>query len=195
MKNLLAIILLSAFPAAVFAEGAYVAVDYGQAKAKDACSGLPSGYACSSSESAYSLGGGYKFTPALGIEANYGVLGTFKASGATGGTRFYSYVKPKTLQVAVTGTFPIASSLSFIGRVGVASTTIEEGTTSIGSSTFSSTSANATSTKLAYGIGVQYDIAKSVGMRVRYEDMGETGDASTGKTKISLLTAGLEFKF
>jgi len=190
--KILAAALLSALSTSAMAEGAYVAVDVGQTTAKDMCSGLPAGFSCSEKATAFRFGGGYQFTPNLGIEANYGILGKGTASGTVLGTAFNGEAKFKTLQVAATGTFPLADTFSLIGKLGIARTSVDTSATGGG---FSSSS-SATSTKLAYGIGAQFDLSKSLGIRAQYENLGEVGDVNTtGTAKVSLISAGVVLKF
>jgi opacity protein-like surface antigen len=53
-----------------------------------------------------------------------------------------------------------------------------------------------TSTNLAFGIGAQYDFTQNAAIRAQYEDLGTVGDTNTtGTTKVTLLSAGVVFKF
>lgn len=202
MKNkILSIALLSALTSTAMAGGFYGAVDLGQATAKGACSGLPTGYSCTDSDTAFRFGGGYQFTPNVGVEANYGILGSGKVSGSVtvGGVTYTDSIEAKftTLQIAAIGTFPVANSFYLLGKLGIAQTTQDlswayratNGTSGSGSD-------SKTDTNLAYGIGAQFDISKTVGVRAMYENLGESGDdVNTAKVKLSLLSAGVVFKF
>jgi OOP family OmpA-OmpF porin len=156
------------------------------------CAGLGAGFTCTDTATAFRFGGGYQFTPNLGIEANYGILGKPTMSGTVLGVAINGEAKLNTLQVAATGTYPVADAFSLIGKLGIARTTLDVSASGGG---FSSSS-SATSTKLAYGIGAQYDISKTLGVRAQYENLGEVGDVNTtGTTKVSLISAGVVFKF
>ena len=169
----------------LMAEGLYAAVDVGKSTAKDACASL--GSSCTDSGTAYRLGGGIQLTPNLGIEASYGIMASVKASGSLGNAEY----KPKTLQVSATGKFPIAGPFSLIGKVGLARTTVDlSATNSLGSY-----SPSATSTKLAWGVGAQFDLSNSLGIRAQYENFGDVGDANTGTAKISMISVGVVMKF
>ncbi len=114
-------------------------------------------------------------------------MASVKASGSLGNFED----KPKILKVSATGKFPIAGPFSLIGKVGIARTTVDlSATNSLGSY-----SANATSTKLAWGVGAQFDLSDSLGIRAQYEDFGDVGDANTGTAKISMISAGVVMKF
>ncbi len=189
MKRIATIVLFSALSTTAMAEGLFVSADVGKSTAKDACSSFTSiGASCSDSGTAYRFGGGLQFTPNLGVEASYGVMAKVTASGSGGNVEY----KPKILQVSATGTFPIAASFSLIGKVGLARTTVDLNATS-GIGSYSS---SATTTKLAWGLGAQFDLSKNLGIRAQYEDFGDVGDANTtGTAKISMISAGVVMKF
>jgi len=205
MKNkILAVALLSALTTTATAEGLYAAVDVGQSTAKDACTNAAAaGMSCNEKATAFRFGGGYQFTPNFGIEANYGILGSAKASGTDttsipGSTITINMdIKPTTLQVAATGQFPITDSFSLIGKLGIARTTLKlNATGSISGVTVSIPEQSSTSTNPAFGIGGQYDFSKNIGVRAQYENFGEVGDdVNTPKFKLSLISAGLVLKF
>ena len=195
-KSILAAALLSALTSTAMAEGFYGAVDMGQATYEITCSGLPTGFSCNDTDTVFRFGGGYQFTPNVGIEANYGKLGSYKVSGTDFSAGFpivaSGEAKLATLQIAATGTFPVSDSFSLIGKLGIARTTADMSVTASGGGITLSDSESVTSTKLAYGIGAQYNLSKSVGVRAQYEDLGEVGD---GHIKLSLLSAGIVFQF
>lgn len=186
MKKILSIVLFTALSTTAMAEGLYVAVDIGESTAKDACASL--GASCTDSGTSYRLGAGYQFTPNLGVEASSAIMGSVKASGILGNAEY----KPQILQVSATGKFPISGPFSLIGKVGLARTTVDlSATNSLGSY-----SPSATTTKLAWGVGGQYDFANRLGIRAQYEDFGEVGDANTtGTAKLTMISAGLVMKF
>jgi OOP family OmpA-OmpF porin len=186
MKKILSMFLFTALSTTAMAEGLYVAVDVGKSAAKDACASL--GSSCTDSGTAYKFGGGYQLTPNLGIEASYGIIASVKASGILGNAEY----KPKILQISATGKFPIAGSVALIGKVGLARTTVDlSAFNSLGSY-----SPSATTTKLAWGVGAQFELSNSLGIRTQFEDFGDVGDANTtGTAKITMISAGIVMKF
>lgn len=187
-KKILFMALLSTLTSTAMAEGFYGALDIGQSSNKDACAGVGAGATCNESGTAFRLGGGYQFTPNWGIEANYGILASSKASAGS----FSGEIKPRSIQIAATGTFPIANAFSVIGKIGIASNVTEFSATTLATQ-------NTTTTKLAYGIGAQYDISKTLGVRAQYESLGEVNDppstTNPATYKISMISAGLVLKF
>lgn len=198
MKKILAVALLSAFAAPAFAADSafYGAFDIGQSDAKDACNGIPAGVSCKKTDTAFRLAGGYQFTPRWGAEISYADLGKVRASGLVLGVPVTAEAKSNSVQLAATGTFPISGGFSIIGKLGIARTEVKESATAALGGLVASATAKATSTKAAYGIGAQYDFTKNVSVRAQYEDLGKVGDANTtGTSKVTLVSAGLVFKF
>jgi OmpA-OmpF porin, OOP family len=170
---------------AMAADSFYAALDVGQTTGTDICTGLPAGVSgCKDTASLVRVAGGYQFTPMWGAEVSYGDYG--KASAGTGFGLSVDW-QLSGLQISGTGTFPIAPGLSLIGKLGIAQTDLKV--------SGGGTSSTATSTNLAIGVGAQYDFTKNISVRAQYEDLGDVGDSNTGKTKVTLLSAGVVFKF
>ena len=186
-KSIALALLFSAAVSPVMAENLYGAIDIGQTTGKDICAGNPPGVSgCEDTATLYRFAVGYQFSPMWGAEASYANYGKASIGSYLGLSGDW---EATGLQVSGTGTFPIAEKFSIIGKLGIASTDLKV-TTNIPSSD------SATTTKLAYGIGVQYDFTEKVSGRAQYEDIGTVGDdATTGTTKATLLSAGVVFKF
>lgn len=175
-----------------FAEG-YVALDLGQSDAKDACTGIPAGVSCKKTDTAFRVAGGYQYTPMWGVEVSYADLGKATASGLVLGIPASADLKATSLQLAGTGTFPVSGAFSVIGKLGIARTNVKASGSALG---ITIVVGDATSTKAAYGIGVQYDFTKNVSARAQYEDLGKVGDVNTtGESKLTLISAGVIYKF
>ena len=185
--KILAVALVSgAMATSAMAESFYGALDAGQSTAKDACTGLPAGVTgCKDTASMFRVTGGYQFAPMWGAEVSYGAYG--KASAGTGFGLSVDW-QLSGLQVSGTGTFPLGDAFALIGKLGIARTDLKL--------SGGGASVSATSTKLAYGIGAQYDFTKSIAARAQYENLGKVGDANTtGTSTVTLLSAGVVFKF
>ena len=186
-KSFALALLLSAAVSPAMAENLYGAIDIGQTTGKDICAGNPPSVSgCEDTATLYRFAIGYQFSPMWGAEASYANYG--KASiGSLGGLS--GDWEATGLQISGTGTFPIADKFSIIGKLGIASTDLKVTTNFAGD-------ASETTTKLAYGIGAQYDFTENVSVRAQYEDFGTIGnDNTTGTTKFTLLSAGLALKF
>jgi opacity protein-like surface antigen len=180
MKNLSTILLITmlwgaAGSSAMAQEFAYGAVDVGQSKASDVCTGP----GCTDTAAVLRIAGGYQFVPMLGAEVSYGYYGRQSLGGSSGDW------KASGFQASGIGTFPLGKGFSLTGKLGIAATRLER----------TASNQSATSTNLAFGIGARYDFNRDVGVRAQYENLGDVGDASTGKTNISLITAGIIVRF
>lgn len=176
------------------ADDFYGAIDIGQTKATDACTGLPAGWTgCKDTATIYRIAGGYQFTPMWGAEVSYGDYGKGDlGSGTVSSFPVTENWKLSGFQFSGTGTFPLGDAFALIGKIGLARSDVTITAAALGNSA----SVSATSTKLAFGIGAEYSFTKSVAVRAQYENLGTVGDASTtGTAKVSLLSAGVVYKF
>lgn len=188
-KVLAAALILCAMVSPVRAENLYAAIDYGVSNVSDICANNPSGIkGCEETGILFRIAGGVQLAPMWGVEASYGDFGG--ASIGTGSGRVSGNWKGSGLQVSGTGKFPIANQFSIIGKLGIVRAVLEVAGYYPGTG-FDFTN---TTTNVAYGIGVQYDM-KKVAIRAQYENLGTIGDANTtGTTKATLLSAGLLYK-
>lgn len=180
MTTIVAITLLYgiALPSAM-AEGFYGAFDLGQTNVSDTCNGGFAG-SCNNTSTALRVGGGYQFVPMWSAEVSYGNYGKASTGGAAGDW------ETSGLQASGIGTFPVWEDLSVIGKVGIARTDFK----------LTASSRSSTTTSLAVGVGAQYAFSKDIAFRAQYENLGTVGDANTtGTTKLTLLSAGVIFRF
>ncbi|MDH4234534.1 MAG: porin family protein [Gallionella sp.] len=185
-KVLAGALLLGVAVSPAMAESFYGALDFGQTKVKDACTDLPAGITgCKDTATLARIAGGYQFAPMWGAEISYGDYGKESAGTLLGVSVDW---EARGWQISGTGTFPLGNAFSVIGKLGAARTELKL--------SGGGTSESATSTKLAFGIGAQYDFTRNFGLRAQYEDLGKVGDDNTtGTSKITLLSAGLVYKF
>lgn len=181
-KFLLIAVALGLASAPVLAdETFYGAVDIGQTKANDVCNLGGSG--CTSTSAVFRVAGGYQFVNMLGAEVSYAYYGK-QGLGTRAGVSLGDW-KASGFELAGVLSLPIVDEFSLTAKVGIAPTTFE--LTTQGRST--------TTTNLAWGLGARYDFNRDVGVRAQYESLGTVGDATTGKTKLTLITAGIVVRF
>jgi|WetSurMetagenome_2_1015567.scaffolds.fasta_scaffold01866_18 OmpA-OmpF porin, OOP family len=187
---LLAILVSGAAISPAMADSLYAALDIGQSKGRDICANNPAGVTgCQDTATMYRIAGGYQLTPMWGAEASYAEYGSSNIGTGLGTTGNW---KANGFQVSGTGTFPIGNAFSIIGKLGIATTDFKVSASGLGASV----GMNETTAKLAFGIGAKYDFTNKIAMRAQYEDLGTVGNAaSTGTTKLTILSAGLVFKF
>jgi OmpA-OmpF porin, OOP family len=155
---------LSALSSMATAEGMYVAVDGGKSK-NFSCD------SCPAYDNAYRLGGGYQFTPVLGLEANYGKFPTSHSIVTVGGVTLDEATRNSVIQVDATATIPFAKAFFVIGKLGIAKTKYAIGTRTI---------------RETYGVGVEYDLSKQFAIRAQYEEV---------MYAFGLISAGIVMKF
>lgn len=174
----------------------YTAFDIGRSHAKEACNGVPATLACDDADTAYRLAGGYLFTPAWGAEVSYTHLGKITAKGSYSSIPASAEARLKSFQLAGSGILPASGAFSVTGKLGLARAQIKVSASTAIPGFNAVLSSREASTKVAYGIGVQYDFNKNVSARAQYENLGKAGDeATTGASQLSLLSAGLSLRF
>ena len=185
MKNpskFLLIAVLSAAAAPALAQSFYGAVDIGQSKASDVCTGTGiSG--CTDTSAVFRVAGGYQFVPMMGAEISYGYYGK-QSLGAVGPVSAGDW-KASGFELAGVGTFPLGNGFSLTAKAGIAPTTFQ----------LTGASRSSTTTNLAWGFGARYDFNRDVAVRAQYESLGIVGDANTGKTKLTLITVGVIIRY
>jgi Outer membrane protein beta-barrel domain len=114
----------------------------------------------------FKLLGGYRFHPNIAAEVGYGML--------------YDKddVEVTALEFVAVGMFPIANQFSIIGKLGLANVEVD----------FPAPFGSEDKTELTWGIGVQFDVNRNLGVRALWQRY-ETDDA------ISVLGVGVTYKF
>lgn len=121
------------------------------------------------SANSFSILGGYTIDKTLAAEVAYVDLGSD------------SSVDVSALSVSAVGSYPINDQVSVLGRLGIASTKVEVSVPGF--------SGSESKTALTYGIGGQYNVSSTVGVRVGYDIYKAEGD------DVSNLSIGAVMKF
>ncbi len=175
MKKIVIASLLSALiaaPAMAAVPGAYVALDVQSwSTTNNGTLGNPG--------IGLRVGAGYRFTPNIGVEADYAQSGNSSSAGGI------SY-KASALQLAAVGTYPIAPEFDVFAKLGVSS---NKETVSGGPCT------NCSKTDLLYGIGGQYNINQQIGVRLQYEGLGKVNNPATNAMSANTLSLGVVYAF
>lgn len=185
MKKLFSAVAVAvAFVAApAFAQG-YIGAGFGSSKISGIDSGTISGG--NASKGMTKIYGGFQFTPNWGLETQYSDLGSRNVTdaGAPAGS-----FRTSQLSIAGTGTLPLNSSFSLLGKLGVSANRVNA-SAGIGSVK------NASSVLI--GVGVSYNITPVLSTRLEYEDFGKIG-TFTGPPDITARANGyslsLKYKF
>jgi OOP family OmpA-OmpF porin len=162
----------------------FIGASAGQATHDMAC---PAGSTCDNTDTAWKIYGGLEVNEYIAMEVGYADLGEVKVSGTPSGT---AEVNGMTIQVI--GTYALNPSFSLIGRGGMNILNLEKN----GSIAGASNNVGDTDVAWSLGLGGQYNLSKSVGLRVEWERYFKVGDQdTTGETDVDLISAGVVFKF
>lgn len=162
----------------------YLGASVGQSSIDVSC---PAATSCDDTDTAWKIYGGLEVNEFIAMEVGYVNLGDAKMTGATAGT-----AKAGGMTLALVGTYAISPSFTLLGRGGMNFLTLEVNETTGGVASKNSD----TDVAWSLGLGAQYNLNKSVGLRVEFERFFNVGDAHTsGEPDVDLISAGVVFKF
>jgi hypothetical protein len=178
----------------------YAVVDVGQGTAANYCATQAAGGTCSNSTSITQFGLGYQFTKYVALETNYLSSGDLSTSSCTtticanggGATAIKSNLSGIKFSVALSA--PVNDTFSFIGKLGLLTSTVVSSDTLAGNS-FSTSTSYANST-VSYGLGGLINLNDRIALRVLYEDMGSVKASSAGTgNNLTMVSGGLLVNF
>ena len=178
-----------AFPAAAQDLSAvYIGGGLGQSKFKDGCSGVSGpGVSCDDKDTSFKIFGGYQVNKNFAAEFGYTDLGKAKFSDPFGSAELKAYV----WELSAIGAFPVMDAFSVYGRLGGY----------WGETKFSGdVSGKKNTTNLTFGLGLQYDFNKNLGVRgewQRYSKMKAHPEGGTGDfdSDVDVLGVSVLYRF
>lgn len=193
MKKLIAVLAVAGFISPAYAEGVFAGVDVGTGKGD-----TPATFNTATMSGSKTIAGifaGYDFSENLAVEAKYTGAGEITATYA-GGT--LARVKGDAFALNVVGTLPLSEDFDLYGKLGWANTR-----TSISANTTTKTLNGTSRNGVTYGLGAQYNVSKSVGIRLAYDVYpASVQDVTAGSTtpgdnkfNYSVWTIGAKFSF
>lgn len=194
-SGLAAAVLLASVSGSVWATEVgqfYGAVDVGQSTLHGFCDAANTAdpalivTSCDESDIGFRGAVGYQVMSNLAVEAGYGSYGTATATWTIIGIPVPLDGKATSFQISAVGSYPVADAFSVTGKLGLAMSTIKL-TASCGVCG-ASFSEKDDGTDVVLGVGVLYNINKSVGLRAQWERI-------TSDDAIDLLSAGVVFNF
>jgi OOP family OmpA-OmpF porin len=162
----------------------FIGASVGQASYDMTC---PAGSTCDDTDMAWKIYGGLEVNEYISMEAGYANLGEVEVSGTESGT---AEVHGMTIQVI--GSYAINPSFSLIGRGGMNILNLEK------NGTIAAPTNNIGDTDVAWslGLGAQYNLSESVGLRAEWERYFKVGDENTtGEMDIDLISASIVYTF
>lgn len=158
--------------------------------------GITASSSTDSKDTGYGFDLGYQFNPNFALEGGYVDLGKSKfnsnVTAPLPGTAD-GRVKARGLTFSALGIVPLRNDFSLYGRLGLihAKTEFEAS----GSPGVAISGTSETKTRGLYGVGLNYDITKSLATRVEWTRYAKLGDVSTTKGDVDLYSVGLNVKF
>jgi len=154
--------------------GWYAGISIGQSDAKDFCSGVPN---CDSKDTAFRILGGYQINRNFAAEIGYHDFG--KAASVPTGD-----LKGNALELVGVGSWPIANQFSIYGKLGLFRGEVK------------GFGEKETNTDVTYGAGVQYDVARNIGVRGEWQRYTKLGGGIFGvKSDVDVLSIGAIYRF
>jgi OOP family OmpA-OmpF porin len=185
MKNKIILAALMLSSSCAFADSGYVGVSAGSVTQDLSAQGET----LSKTSTGAKLYGGYRISPALGVEAAYVHFGeaSTTAEGLTVGS------KPKSYYAAVTGTMAVSPVFSVSAKLGVARTD----TTLFVAIDGERAAGKDTGTSAMFGVGAQYKFSETVSLVAEYENYGKVAkdEQSSLNLKVSMFSVGVRVSF
>ena len=158
---------------------AYIGASVGKADLDFDCAGFTG---CDTKDTAWRVFGGYQFSRHFSAELGYANLG--EAS-------FVDPVDPINVEgtawdISAVGAFPVGP-VSIFGRLGLYSADIE--------ASGPGGSADASNTGILFGVGVQYDFNKNLGLRAEWQQYNDVEDDVGTKADVSVINVGVVWRF
>lgn len=185
LKSLLAVALVAGASSAM-ASDFYVAGSVGQS---DVNINAPGGTK-DESDTAYKLNLGWQFHKNFALEAGYFDLGKGKATFPGANYEF----KADGWGVGIVGSLPLNDQWSVFGRVAAVDVKVKQSCS--GALCPAGASADSTNWNGNYGLGVQWNFTKQVGVRAEYERFDKVGGTSaSSKYDVDVWSLGVVVKF
>lgn len=139
---------------------------------------------------------GYQFHRNFAVEGGYVDLGrfTYVATTTAPAGMLNAKMRRQGANVDLVGTLPITNGWSALGRVGVVHTSVRDTLNGTGGVVVPFPNPAKSDTSAKFGLGIQYDLSKGVGLRgevERYQISDSAGNVGT----IEMYSAGLVVKF
>ncbi len=144
----------------------------------------------------YKLFGGYKFNKHFAVEGGYFNLGKFgfTANTTTAGSSLTGTGKFQGLNLDAVGILPLTEKFSAFGRVGYIYTEAKDTFSGTGAVTVTDPNPKKSEGSYKYGLGIQYDLTRSLGLRAEWERY-RVNDAVGNKGDIDMALIGLVYTF
>ncbi len=147
-------------------------------------------------DKAYKLFGGYQFNRNFALEGGYFDLGQSSYTATTTGPAgtLTGKMKRQGVNLDAVGTMPINDKFTVLGRLGLIYAESKDTFAGTGGVSVPSPSASKRSANYKVGLGLQYDLNESIGLRGEVERY-QIEDSAGNRGGVDVYSAGLIFKF
>jgi len=142
----------------------------------------------------WKLFGGYKFNKNFAVEGGYFNLGEFGYTANTNNGSQVATIKAQGANLDAVGILPITERFSALARAGLTYTSAKDTFANTGGVTAPSGSPSKSEGNYKLGLGVQYDLTKSLALRGEWERY-RINDAVGNDGVAQMLTIGLVYVF
>ncbi len=148
------------------------------------------------SDIGYKLFGGYQFNRYVALEGGYFDLGKFSFTATTTGPdgTLNGDIALNGVNADVVGFLPLGEKLAVTGRVGANYARAKASFSGTGAVTVLDPSPSNRDTGYKFGLGLQYDVTESLGLRAEAERY-RIDDTVGNKGDVDLYSAGLVYRF
>ncbi len=148
------------------------------------------------SDVGYKLFGGYQFNRYFALEAGYFDLGKFSFTATTTGPdgTLKGDIEINGVNLDAVGFLPFGEKFAAFGRVGVNYADAQDSFSGTGAVTVLDPSPSERGTSYKFGLGLQYAVTESFGLRAEAERY-RIDDAVGNKGDVDLYSAGLVYRF
>jgi OOP family OmpA-OmpF porin len=144
------------------------------------------------SDNAWKIYLGIPFNKNLGLELGYAKLGDQSITGNFGGANATSRATSTAYLFDLVGNYDFNESFSLLGKIGMHRWGVNDDTTKNGVNA----SNGADGFDSTYGLGLQYNVNKDVGLRMEWERINNMGhEGTTGKIDANLISIGVIYRF
>jgi OOP family OmpA-OmpF porin len=168
-------------PALAQDTGFYIGLSFGQSSVDLDCTGATG---CDDSDTTMKFIGGYRFNRNFGAEIGYTDLGEATSSDPISTTTFEASV----MELVGVGFLPLNEKFSVIGKIGMYRGDVDASDPAIGSASDSNTG-------LTFGVGVQWDFTRNLGVRGEWQRYADVGGDTVGESDVDVLSVGVVFRF
>lgn len=193
LASLLVLLSLNGLVETAQAEGWYMGLNVGNARANDYFDN-PIGVSSpvvEESDTSLRLYGGYHFMDIMALEFGYVDFGKNTVTGTYSASPYSNKTEARGIDALIVGTMGMTDNISALGKLGFILYDVDSETTQSGVTT--KTSDNGIRfNKFTYGVGAKYALGKKYAMRLewqRYRALGD--DANTGRSHYEIFSLGM----